>query len=645
MDMWSYDINKEIWSAISFKSSVVPSPRSEFAHTRYQDDFIIFGGKGDAELFNDIYRYSIRDHEWNFVEVDTTPKPAFRRAACMAAADDFILLYGGVQASGYSDELWKFEWATQSYTLLESSSSNPKSAFSQCHIETNSANQMIFKVYMGETEGETPFKFISEYNLSLNNWSSTLEASVDDSYGKSKAATFMIEDNLIIAGGSTWNYQSSRYIKVLNLNSLEIVQVGELPAHTYYGASVYYKNKIYIHGGGYSFGDLPLSRIVKNDLIIIHLDQQCEGSQDFCIPECSKGTYFKNGSCHLCSEGSYSNKIGSNSCEMCKAGYFSDIIGAETSKACKPCPYGYFNTKEGQSMCMECQSGSLCSLDEVKPDKNLEVLKYTSIQPDLLEYETDTVSENSKNFYIIISFILVACLIPLLLFSKTRSCLKNIDMYSQQHNHEENQPIYITKTLIGGIFTTGFLFAALAIIFNMFLSYAIDNIRETKGLVPLAALEQQYDNVIFIQFAADVAKFEVEFKAYGGECGSEEGVCTDDLYISMENIKGVRQNLKCKMDEANCKVSFIIQGFDLAENGVVNLKLTEAQSLCSGISLKVETSSSIPDEVSSILDVVWSDKDRFFRGSTPTTFSYLMTPSLFRTDSNISKDDLKGYHI
>ncbi len=52
---------------------------------------------------------------------------------------------------------------------------------------------------------------------------------------------------------------------------------------------------------------------------------------------------------------------------------------------------------------------------------------------------------------------------------------------------------------------------------------------------------------------------------YGGKgkCGSEEGVYTEDLYINMENIKGVRQNLKCKIHEANCKISF-----DLAENGV-----------------------------------------------------------------------------
>lgn len=64
MDIWNYHLNKESWSPVSYQSSVVPSPRSEFAHARYQDDFIIFGGQGDTELFNDIYRYSTKDREW-----------------------------------------------------------------------------------------------------------------------------------------------------------------------------------------------------------------------------------------------------------------------------------------------------------------------------------------------------------------------------------------------------------------------------------------------------------------------------------------------------------------------------------------------------------------------------------------------------
>jgi hypothetical protein len=77
----------------------------------------------------------------------------------------------------------------------------------------------------------------------------------------------------------------------------------------------------------------------------------------------------------------------------------------------------------------------------------------------------------------------------------------------------------------------------------------------------------------------------------------------------------------------------------------VSIKLSEILSLCSGIYLKVETSSSIPSQVSSISDIIWSDRNQTFRGSVPSTFSYLMTPSLFKTDSSIWKDDQKGYHI
>jgi hypothetical protein len=99
------------------------------------------------------------------------------------------------------------------------------------------------------------------------------------------------------------------------------------------------------------------------------------------------------------------------------------------------------------------------------------------------------------------------------------------------------------------------------------------------------------------------------------------------------------------MIESNCVVSFDIRHFELDDNGKVGLKLTQTQSLSSRISLGIQTSSSITDEISSISDRISSDKDYFFRGSIPTTFSYLMTPSLFKTDSNIWEEDQTGYHV
>jgi hypothetical protein len=492
--MWTYDINKEIWSPVSYKSSVVPSPRSEFSHSRYQDDFIIFGGAGDGELYNDIYRYSTKDRVWKLIPVDSTSKPSARRAACMAVADDFIFIYGGFEASGYSNELWKFEWGTQSFTLLDSNNSPPKSAFSQCHIETNSENQMIFKVYMGETSGEIPVSFIYEYNIATNTWIKILW---EGYIPRSKGTIFMINDNLIIAGGREWNYSSYRDIIIHNMKSNHIYS-DNLPIYNYFGASAYYKNKIYIHGGGYSFGYLPLQSIVKNDLIVINLNENCEGSNDVCISDCSKGTYFNNGDCNLCPKGSYSNKLGSTSCDMCSAGYFSDIIGAETSKACKPCPNGYFNTQEGQSFCLKCPSDSICSLDEARPENSSDLTSNVSIQPSLLDYQSDIVEDNSKIFYIIISMTLLLCMPFVLTYKNAHKLLSSIDIYSKHHNYKQGRPMKLKKTLIGGIFTIIFVFSSLGIIFNIFLAYSIDNIRETKALVPLAAIEQQYDSVISI---------------------------------------------------------------------------------------------------------------------------------------------------
>lgn len=54
----------------------------------------------------------------------------------------------------------------------------------------------------------------------------------------------------------------------------------------------------------------------------------------------------------------------------------------------------------------------------------------------------------------------------------------------------------IKKTFIGGIATSVYFIIAVSIIFSMGLSYGLDNITETKALVPEVALEQEYGEVM-----------------------------------------------------------------------------------------------------------------------------------------------------
>ncbi len=72
-------------------------------------------------------------------------------------------------------------------------------------------------------------------------------------------------------------------------------------------------------------------------------------------------------------------------------------------QACKPCPYRLFNTHEGQSMCMTCLNSGICSLNEFGTIDKIDILAYSSIQPDLLKYETNTVPQQSMNLHILIS--------------------------------------------------------------------------------------------------------------------------------------------------------------------------------------------------------------------------------------------------
>jgi N-acetylneuraminic acid mutarotase len=203
MDMWTFDIDIDIeeenwnWSPVSFKSSIKPSPRSDFAHARYLDNFIIFGGRRGTELLNDIYRYNTKAREWKEIISNSAEMPTARRAACMAASDDFIVIFGGIEASGYSNELWRFEWGTQTFTLLGSYSPPPKTAFSQCHIENN--GKVIFKAYGVEKEGEEPF--IYEYNFETDRWTHP-DFNKNTKYIQgNRSPLFMLNDSIISAGG------------------------------------------------------------------------------------------------------------------------------------------------------------------------------------------------------------------------------------------------------------------------------------------------------------------------------------------------------------------------------------------------------------------------------------------------------------
>lgn len=139
--------------------------------------------------------------------------------------------------------------------------------------------------------------------------------------------------------------------------------------------------------------------------------------------------------------------------------------------------------------------------------------------------------------------------------------------------------------------------------------------------------------------------FELKFSNYGGECAVQDNKCTDFLSISLDNIEGRLVDLRCSIIDSDCYIHFNIIDFELLSLGSVNVELSEADSYCSDISVKVQTSSSIPDENSTIITTIPKDFNKYYRGSEASIVSLLMTPSLFLSDTEDWPSELKGYHV
>jgi hypothetical protein len=110
-------------------------------------------------------------------------------------------------------------------------------------------------------------------------------------------------------------------------------------------------------------------------------------------------------------------------------------------------------------------------------------------------------------------------------------------------------------------------------------------------------------------------------------------------------VHGELADLKCSFIDSDCYLNFSIKDFEITSLGSVNVELNEFDSYCSDISVKVQTSSSIPGELSSISTTITKDANKYYRGSEGSIVNLLITPSLFISETDDLASELKGYHM
>ena len=101
-DLWRYSLDDKEWNVvISDDDSQLKPPRTAFHQTcMYKHYFVIFGGKGRSNMdrhlktsFNDLYLFDTKMNKWYKVDCINKPKGKYFHGMCMV--NNLLFIYGG----------------------------------------------------------------------------------------------------------------------------------------------------------------------------------------------------------------------------------------------------------------------------------------------------------------------------------------------------------------------------------------------------------------------------------------------------------------------------------------------------------------------------------------------------------------------
>lgn len=609
-DLWKFYVGLNVWEEVKNYANA-PSARSMHAASFVGFRMFLFGGK-NTQFLGDLYEYNSFSDLWKVIHLGGTNAPSARAGACAEYFNQSILIYGGEGERGLLNDLWKYDLKNNVYTQLASN------IFSQGYIRCT-INKEEQKMYVMSTPDTVKFKHLFYYDIQLNKWFDIASPQI----GGIGSIDMILGDTFISIGGLIWEtsakYSYSTYSLATGVLSTESVDAG-----FYYPAYCLIKDNLYIFGGGKVTGNLILSKKSTNFLAKI-----CLG-KIFTKTFCGIGSYFQNNKCSFCPQGTYSDYYNSTSCKECPKGSYNKIIGGTSFQQCLPCRTGSWNNFTGQSFCRDCPSNSYCPYGSFYPSDYIAAIANSSIQPEAFKSPTSLYDYYSNLILsgIFTTFILTVALI--IFTKKTRDKLHNFDIYTNLHNHQQLIPMYIKKTKLGGFCSIVFVSIAMLFVSLSITKYKVLNLIEVRTLVPLVTISEK--------ILADIY-FDINFFYYGGNCGNdgECDIASDFQFIGLNGI----MSKECKKAGQTCNVFIICKGCSVDIDAVLRISFFEDHSFCSKISVNITASSAIPKQFSSVQVVVESGANSYFKGLNPTTYKYLLIPTIFKDDPM----KLTGYHL
>lgn len=613
-DIWSFDFTNNHWVYL-IVTGAIPSARQQAACTKIRDNgLMIFGGTNLVESFNDLYFFDTTFYVWILITPEAGVSPTPRHSACLAAFNLELFILGGRDDANVYDQFWHFVYLTNKFTLINENDPIKLPIFDyKCWTDIENLAPVVY-VIGGRLINFKPVNTIYKIQILEKNKEFSTVTSLHHEYSMalpSQSGFVKSGDYVYLIFGAYWEYISVPYIFELNYKTkAETMWPFDTEYSIYSHIAEHYKDSIYVFGGGISIGRIIMGMSANNNLLKIDRSESV-----LTRLECSRGTI--GDTCEPCKAGYYEQN---SECIPCPSGRYSVIIASTTAFQCLPCDYGFFNYKEGNSYCFECLSQDYCPIGSMEPITKGSSPSYLSIQP--LEYQPDITLINQlvNNLWYASGGLVCLVLLFGLVFHDLFEKIKKIDCFADSHSQDLNVPVIHRKTKVGGFFTILFALAAGITVIGLFLSYNLNNIIESKSLVPLLTLDTE--------ISAATLEITTAFYVYSGKC-VQDSECIPENTFFYAGFEFLSNKTVCKKEGTTCIVSITYYGFSISSTSTVNIQLLESSACASVITVNVTSTSSIPGESSSVFLPIFTGSDfKVFLGAKPTIVNFELTPSV-----------------
>eukprot|EP00961_Rhodomonas_salina_P288300 3895996-Rhodomonas_salina.1 len=379
-ELHEYKIDQSAWIQLSTPVTSAPSPRYQHAMAAWEGALYIFGGynygDGEAEIFNDVYRYDIRSGTWRDVSEASAP-PRFQHA--MAGWGGKLYAFGGFVfsqgANRLSNILQEYDIATRTWT---DRSGGAVPFQRRGHVMTAWDGSLY--VFGGWGEESVGLNDLHRFDIFSATWSDIgSDANGFPPAERSEHAMIAFKEALYVFGGSgkTERFNDLHAYLIASRTWVELSAGNIAPAVRSEHAMAIWNEALFVFSGAAAGGSAPRLRdFFRLDLCVpgCNAEAGCLNSTCVCdagfagngVDECSNVDECADSSTRLCHEqATCVDSEGSFFC-LCNTGYNGTMRDEDGKLVCaniNECDNGGHNCHRN-SRCTDHEGHFSCACKE-----------------------------------------------------------------------------------------------------------------------------------------------------------------------------------------------------------------------------------------------------------------------------------------